>query len=749
VQDLLVSSQSETSKLRDALDELTGELARERFGRRREVALRLALLGREEVIQEGLARWRRRAKENLERVSGADVQNIMEVYERMINGAEELLEALDGENTNDNTGPLGRIIVAQDAVRMLSSELATETERRLELERLVARAQAIQGAEEHEDCPPSVPPKSATFQGQADVDKVHASAGRLVDTRFIATLAQDNINALHQREDVPSTCTPVVEEQGPPHTATMPIVPERSKPLHHETGPSTPILLESIGSPHTISAPALAPLTEMHEHSIQGAQHALISQAELHEHDAEESAPPVAGQIDSAVVLIDPTSSIDIPHSKDSTFSATPSSPLNDASQTVSLKHIPEQIESDGATARSITSHIAFPAKEPEEVPVMPPEHNQFSPGLSSEDPSQPTPAAEVATILTPQPDKVEDTSTADGSVASASTSSRTHLLLADLRQAKTRYDGMQRAFRDCHVALKALHGDLGESQASSSMISLGPASHSPVLRAAIERLSDFTEDARVELEIRIADEERTILGYETLLSVPGALTSAAADDMTDVESEIRLFVTGEDSAVQKALRTFGRKLEDAQHDIAAVKRAMHESPAPELDQVPPSDSPKAATWSWTGGLFGVPSRSPSPAPTFGSVVTQPRLRHQSSSNRLLPQYQRGLSAGSPGSVASDPFAELGLRIPMPSHMATPGYLGSLQTPSQPRPRTMSGMYMLGLGSGALGSRPRLPTPSTIGVPALSPTLRRESILPESANNAGSDESDDNEDGVE
>jgi hypothetical protein len=43
-----------------------------------------------------------------------------------------------------------------------------------------------------------------------------------------------------------------------------------------------------------------------------------------------------------------------------------------------------------------------------------------------------------------------------------------------------------------------------------------------------LARLDDFSEDARVELEIRLADEERIARGYATLLAVPGAITSEA-----------------------------------------------------------------------------------------------------------------------------------------------------------------------------------------------------------------------------
>ncbi|KAF8881486.1 hypothetical protein BD779DRAFT_1675431 [Infundibulicybe gibba] len=97
-------------------------------------------------------------------------------------------------------------------------------------------------------------------------------------------------------------------------------------------------------------------------------------------------------------------------------------------------------------------------------------------------------------------------------------------------------------------------------------------------------RLSDYTEDARVELEIRIADEELLARGFETILSIPGALShsstsTGAGDDsppsQTEVEAQIEAFVSGAEPSVQRSLQTFTRKLTDVQHDIAALKRTI------------------------------------------------------------------------------------------------------------------------------------------------------------------------------
>ena len=198
-------------------------------------------------------------------------------------------------------------------------------------------------------------------------------------------------------------------------------------------------------------------------------------------------------------------------------------------------------------------------------------------------------------------------------------------------------------------------------------------------------------EDARVELEIRIADEERIARGYATLLAVPGAIASAA--EARDVEGAVRAFVEGRDATVARAQSQFARKRDDLEHDIAALKRAVHDFPQA---QVPSSPSPSSrpttpATTnthsSWTSlaaGLFvsGPSSRPASPSPTFGAVVTSTRTR-------------RAVSYDT-GSLTTLQYQ---LRIPMPE---LPHHHQATISPSPMRPgsraRTTSGVYMLGLG---------------------------------------------------
>ncbi len=212
------------------------------------------------------------------------------------------------------------------------------------------------------------------------------------------------------------------------------------------------------------------------------------------------------------------------------------------------------------------------------------------------------------------------------------------HPLLAELSQVSRRYDNIQRAFRDCHLALQDLKQSLHEG--------------SPVLQAAAERLNDYTEDARVELEIRIADEALQSQGFETLLSI-GEVTM-------ELERQVEAFINGEDLAVKKMQKSSEHKLEDIEHDINVIKRALHD---PEL--LSPVSPP--------------PPRPSSPS-TFGNVITTRKLKHVQSLNFASKQ---------------SPYANLGLRVSMPQTRQPIG-----PAPLQaPRARTMSSLYTLGLGS--------------------------------------------------
>lgn len=245
---------------------------------------------------------------------------------------------------------------------------------------------------------------------------------------------------------------------------------------------------------------------------------------------------------------------------------------------------------------------------------------------------------------------------------------------------------GNKKQFQDCSLSLQEMKQDF--------MNLTEKPTH---LLAILDRLFDFCEDSKVELEIRISDEERVIRGYQTLLSIPGALSDEL--DEVEVKRNIEDFVDGRDPAVRRAQETTQHKLEDLLHDIASVKQALHDHqfPAPEgakgftLNR----PAPEAASWtSWTGNLLSS-SRSPSPAPSFGAVMTSPKLRRSSSSQHLQPLQDSSRNNDGLGST-------LNLRLHMP-FLTSPA--PSSRQAERVRPRVISTAFGVGIRGGFAPSR--------------------------------------------
>ncbi|KAM6500160.1 hypothetical protein JOM56_003174, partial [Amanita muscaria] len=281
------------------------------------------------------------------------------------------------------------------------------------------------------------------------------------------------------------------------------------------------------------------------------------------------------------------------------------------------------------------------------------------------------------------------------------------HHLLAQLAEVSHRYDEKQRAFHDCHFALDGLKKSL-PSTSSGHPIS------SDALNMALERLNDYVEDARVELEIRIADEALLSRGYQTLLSVSGAMSFPApsAADVSiylpsEVELEIEAFVHGTEPGIQKAQDSLTNKLFDVQHDIAVLKRVIHDQEVPSIQrpQLSPSLSPllrpvpasapvaSEMNSGWKSWLRGPSSRPSSPAPTFGDVMTSPQLRHSPSLGGAGRTMRKPYPYDGDAS-RRDPLASLGFRVPMPQYVVP-----HVPLHPSPRSRTLPTMYMVGLGA--------------------------------------------------
>ncbi|KAG8936161.1 hypothetical protein FRC02_004189 [Tulasnella sp. 418] len=207
--------------------------------------------------------------------------------------------------------------------------------------------------------------------------------------------------------------------------------------------------------------------------------------------------------------------------------------------------------------------------------------------------------------------------------------------LAASLSKVTHRYDSIAESFKNCYSTLLRLKDDLNNLTSTHT-----ESPNTKLLGTFLRRLEDYTEDCRVELEIRVADEERLVKGWETMLTVPGALDDES--NRESIELQINNFVTGTDPTVTKVLKTFTRKLEDLEHDVVLLKRAVHEVGFQTGDEVAEgtieanSNNSAPSPWSWTSNILTTslsrPS-SPAPPPTFGSIVTQQRTPSSSPSS--------------------------------------------------------------------------------------------------------------------
>lgn len=619
---------TENARLRDALEELGEELAREAYGRRREVALRLALLAREEAVGGTLRKWVRRAQEGIYRCTDTDSQTYGP-FERAVKDAESLLVTLDADLALDDeskvSGSLGRLVLAKDAVMRMSEEVTVEMRRRVAAEReLILGVEALDEVVHEQSF--SVSEKSDSVNIPASVD-ISGYPTHKQDTE--PTVDSSSINT-----DIPYT-----QDAIPTSPQTPMSHPSPRAEGHRDTGTPSPVSRElTLGTPQLLLADDLP---------------AVPSQS------------PMVSTLDLAQTPASEVASISSPSVE---LSRTPLVSMN------ALTIEPTQPNDNGEN--TVVKDVQGPLPEQEGIHTGPLEKDKELIVFTSV-------ASALGVAVTSPANEPSIVSTADIPEAHLpSTLDEISFFLSSLSKASHRYDALQRSFRDCSLALKNLKRTL--PAIPSPYTSPSPSLQS-LLRTALERISDYTEDARVELEIRIADEALAIRGFETLLTVPGALSPDS-----NLE-EVRAFIDGTDEGVRRARERLEGKLDDVQHDVAVIKRAVHELQFTDdkEERDGPGKAPGDKSWSaWTANLLPrPPTPTPSQDPTFGSVMISSQLQP---SIKQLPS-----------------LAGLELKIPMPLIPASAslpaceyGMLGIGPAPSS-HTRTVSMMYSLGIGSRA------------------------------------------------
>ncbi|KAI0080533.1 hypothetical protein K474DRAFT_1704606 [Panus rudis PR-1116 ss-1] len=711
LQRALHSEQRETETLRRALDELSEDISRESYGRRREIALRLAFLSREESLAESLRRWIRKFKEVVHRASSSPQddaeQQLRKACDGILQEAEGLLEILNGQPSlvEDTPGSLARVLAAKEAVAGLTQELQNETNRRLRAELQLANASGF--TEHGVEVPRS---NGIEQQPGLQLTKIEPITSRSDQAVSPVVASPDTAGRIERSASSSSTLSTSSQASEPLVSPISPAqldirqLPDEGPLLSSgdtEVAPdNTPEVSLVVTPPAEEKAPEATS-------DIEPAQDKSII-------DAEDT--PIVKQ-HSLLPTDDALVSADEPADAVKPTKAIPDIVVADVDLQQTEHHTIEPIrENESPAAASPADEADIKGDGVQEVMT----NNAVEEGHSSPKDQYPTPIIPPLQLSAPPSPNAES-----NPAPSPST------LLTQLATVKGRYDQLQRAFRECHTALRDLKKDL----------STLPQTHQTtyVLQTAVERLDDHSEDTRVELEIRVADEERVYLGYETLLSIPGAIQQSGEDesdgvDRAQLEEDIRAFIDGSDPTVHKAMGQFTHKLDDLQHDIACVKRALHEfASSVEEDAMSQAESPasgRSPSWSsWTGGLIGgaSPSRTSSPAPTFGSVMTSPRLRPSNSLSNMRRKPSSSHEALSP--TGADPFGSLGLKIPMPTHLISrpsPLSAGAGGRPAvRPRTTSASAMYMLGIGGrstsfsgGALPATPPRRSPAPVSSPS-------------------------------
>ncbi|KAL1711139.1 hypothetical protein EV121DRAFT_191282 [Schizophyllum commune] len=691
------AAETTASRLRDALDELGRDAMREAFGRRREVSLRMQIIAQQEVIRGHLVRLVQSVGESMQRGETG-----MEVLSRLLQDAQGLVEQLDGEHVNANEGEISagsaqRILAAQHAVDSLVEELQAETTRRIQLETLLPTTSSALGLHGGDSASPSlITPLSLDMALPSEASTPTGIASAILPSVALASAILPSVPAilpsvpapLDSISTVPNTGSTVVTDAvqtppGPSPTEVASPAPPQSGTVNHDEASSRG---GTANSADAIIAPDVQAPTSASQTSTSRPNSTSNEVSPIHEQEHERT--PQTSQIalpasteDTQVFVFNDTQMDDTPPIP--TLNMIAPTPIAVAFPTGGADVLRNSAPPT-PTGREANSQISGPVPltpPDEDIPSLPkdsiasstdttlPSANSDGPRASSRTPVAFAPASVAAF-------SVDVTSSSAHAAPSSANSASLPLaevedLLSRLSRVTHRYDKMQAEFRDCHAALQGLKQDVASFTSSSSPSSLpyNPSS----LAAAIQRIDDYAEDARVELEIRAADDALAVRGLSALLTLPGALAPTAGipgdqrPTLADTAAQITAFTSDDGPSASTA--SLARKLADVQHDISAVQSAV-------------------------GALHGV--QRPTASPTFGHVMTTPSLRRTPSLKQL-------------GGLGN-----LGLRVPMPAFVLQDTRSAEEQGLAAPRARTLSAMYMLGVGlrGRGVGGSPLPGTPS-------------------------------------
>lgn len=322
-------------------------------------------------------------------------------------------------------------------------------------------------------------------------------------------------------------------------------------------------------------------------------------------------------------------------------------------------------------------------------------EDSQRRPAVEIDLPTPPAPKAEND-IHDPEILTIEETNRVDQCTKEPPS------LIDRLANVTSRYDGLQKSLSACSSAISKLKGAFDALNPPTLESMLGsPASQQ--LHMVLDRLDDYNEDARVEMEIGIADEAKVAQGLMAIVSL------SSSNMEPSFENDAEVFLSVDNPQFDSLTNTIRQKIDDVKHDIGVLQEQLHriiESNASSEDVV----EAQANGWaSWASGVLSpVSSRPSSPSPTisFGAVMSS-----RASRQNLYP----GLGVNN----STSDFSKLGLRISSPTLLQSHSPSQLLASPRLPSPGyffPINRSSSLGLGisrSFSSFSRPSISSPQT------------------------------------
>ena len=145
-----------------------------------------------------------------------------------------------------------------------------------------------------------------------------------------------------------------------------------------------------------------------------------------------------------------------------------------------------------------------------------------------------------------------------------------------------------------------------------------------PVLPSVLDSIHEVIEDARVDVEIALADEGRVYRGFEALLGVGKSGAIQAKEIIKDVEQYVES---------QRSKDIFGRlsrRVGDIEIDLTTIKTELHrlEGFGPELNSEQSGDKTSRTVWEQMEyRTITPPSRRSFPSSPISLDPSSPNLR--------------------------------------------------------------------------------------------------------------------------